>query len=313
MKRFIVEEVFLYNADAGGGDPRAVAEAAGGPALRPPRRRPSSCRTPIFFYFTGSIQQGIPGRPRGREPVYFVRRVFASAPSRSRPCPTCAGIASPKEVNRVLRGKNRRLPRHRIRTRRPPRRDVPPIPAGLPRRKAPRTSPPIVGRSAPRNRPTERRRSGKTEKARRAPLRRPEEDPPRPNGNGPPGDAPGRGDRRRATGTVNRMRAFNQEPGLGCVISGPTRPSPHYADFPTSGKGLSPFVPAGQGSARSRRERAGHHRPDVGAGRLPGRHGPHLQRRPDAREDGGRRTATSVAVLRAIEAGIRPGTRGGDL
>jgi len=53
--------------------------------------------------------------------------------------------------------------------------------------------------------------------------------------------------------TINRMRAFNQEPGLGCVISGPDAAVPSYADFPTSGKGLSPYVPRGRGSARSRR------------------------------------------------------------
>ena len=47
--------------------------------------------------------------------------------------------------------------------------------------------------------------------------------------------------------TITRMRAFNQDPGLGCVISGPDAAVPSYADFPTAGKGLSPSVPAGQG------------------------------------------------------------------
>ncbi len=47
--------------------------------------------------------------------------------------------------------------------------------------------------------------------------------------------------------TITRMRAWNQEVGLGCVISGPDAALPSYADFPTAGKGSSPFVPAGQG------------------------------------------------------------------
>jgi Xaa-Pro dipeptidase len=47
--------------------------------------------------------------------------------------------------------------------------------------------------------------------------------------------------------TITRMHAWNQEVGLGCVISGPDAAVPSYADFPTSGKGTSPYVPAGQG------------------------------------------------------------------
>ena len=47
--------------------------------------------------------------------------------------------------------------------------------------------------------------------------------------------------------TITRMRSWNQEVGLGCVISGPDAAVPSYADFPTSGKGTSPYVPAGQG------------------------------------------------------------------
>jgi Xaa-Pro dipeptidase len=47
--------------------------------------------------------------------------------------------------------------------------------------------------------------------------------------------------------TITRMRAWNQEVGLGCVISGPDAAIPSYADFPTAGKGTSPYVPAGQG------------------------------------------------------------------
>ncbi len=47
--------------------------------------------------------------------------------------------------------------------------------------------------------------------------------------------------------TITRMRAWNQEVGLGCVISGADAAEPSYADFPTAGKGSGPFVPVGQG------------------------------------------------------------------
>src|SRR3990170_7452191 len=47
--------------------------------------------------------------------------------------------------------------------------------------------------------------------------------------------------------TITRMRAWNQEGGLGCVISGPDAALPSYADFPTAGKGSGPYVPIGQG------------------------------------------------------------------
>ena len=47
--------------------------------------------------------------------------------------------------------------------------------------------------------------------------------------------------------TITRMRAWNQEVGLGCVISGADAALPSYADFPTAGKGSSPCVPVGQG------------------------------------------------------------------
>jgi Xaa-Pro dipeptidase len=47
--------------------------------------------------------------------------------------------------------------------------------------------------------------------------------------------------------TITRMRAWNQEVGLGCVISGGDAAIPSYADFPTAGKGAGPFTPVGQG------------------------------------------------------------------
>lgn len=53
--------------------------------------------------------------------------------------------------------------------------------------------------------------------------------------------------------TITRMRAWNQEVGLGCVISGADAAMPSYADFPTAGKGSGPFVPVGQGHRMFRR------------------------------------------------------------
>jgi Xaa-Pro aminopeptidase len=47
--------------------------------------------------------------------------------------------------------------------------------------------------------------------------------------------------------TIARMRSWNQEVGLGCVISGPDAAIPSYADFPTAGRGTCPYVPSGQG------------------------------------------------------------------
>ncbi len=47
--------------------------------------------------------------------------------------------------------------------------------------------------------------------------------------------------------TITRMRAWNQEVGLGCVLSGADAALPSYADFPTAGKGSGPYVPVGQG------------------------------------------------------------------
>ncbi|HEY5190485.1 MAG TPA: M24 family metallopeptidase, partial [Candidatus Deferrimicrobium sp.] len=112
--------------------------------------------------------------------------------------------------------------------------------------------------------------------------------------------------------TINRMRAFNQEPGLGCVISGPDAAVPSYADFPTAGKGLSPFVPAGQG------ERAIQANEPVIIDLMWAQDGylvdmartysvgPMHAKMEEA-------YVHAVAVLRAIEAGIRPGAVAGDL
>jgi Xaa-Pro aminopeptidase len=112
--------------------------------------------------------------------------------------------------------------------------------------------------------------------------------------------------------TITRMRAFNQDPGLGCVISGPDAAVPSYADFPTSGKGSCPFVPAGQGY------RAFAEGEPIIVDIMWAQHGYlvdmartyALGALPGKMEEA---HAHAVSVLRAIEERIRPGAVAGDL
>ncbi|OGP76088.1 MAG: hypothetical protein A2Z40_02045 [Deltaproteobacteria bacterium RBG_19FT_COMBO_60_16] len=112
--------------------------------------------------------------------------------------------------------------------------------------------------------------------------------------------------------TITRMRAWNQEVGLGCVISGPDAAVPSYADFPTAGKGTSPYVPTGQGyRAFGKNEpiivdvmwAQGGYLVDMARtyviGALP--------------EKMTMAHALAVKVLRNIESAIRPGAAAGDL
>jgi Xaa-Pro aminopeptidase len=112
--------------------------------------------------------------------------------------------------------------------------------------------------------------------------------------------------------TITRMRAWNQEVGLGCVISGPDAAVPSYADFPTAGKGTSPYVPTGQGyRAFGKNEpiivdimwAQGGYLVDMARtyviGALP--------------EKMAMAHALAVKVLRNIESAIRPGAAAGDL
>ena len=198
-----------------------------------------------LFYFTGSIQQGILIVPAEGEPVYFVRRVFERAVEES-PLPNVRKIGSPKEVTAYFAEKNVTFAAIGFEL------DVLPVgtflrfqqvfPGAKPEdvsmivreiraAKSPHEADPLRenGRklAALLSGARKKIRPGVTEVALQGMLQ---------------GEAIGGGH-----STINRMRAFNQDPGLGCVISGPDAAVPSYADFPTAGKGLSPFVPAGQG------------------------------------------------------------------
>ncbi len=198
-----------------------------------------------LFYFTGSIQQGILIVPAEGEPVYFVRRVFERAVEES-PLSNVRRITSPKEVTAYFAEKSIAFPSIGFEL------DVLPVatfqrfqqlfPGAKPEDVSPIVRE-IRAAKSPHEAKTLREngkklaallfgarkkiRPGVTEMALQGMLQ---------------GEAIGGGH-----STINRMRAFNQEPGLGCVISGPDAAVPSYADFPTAGKGLSPFVPAGQG------------------------------------------------------------------
>jgi len=263
-----------------------------------------------LFYFTGSIQQGILIVPAEGEPVYFVRRVFERAVEES-PLPNVRRIASPKEVTAYYAEKNVVFPSIGFEL------DVLPVGTFLrfqqvfPGAKPEDVSPVVRGIRAAKSpheaatlRENGRRlaallsgarkkiRPGVTEVAIQGMLQ---------------GEAIGGGH-----STVNRMRAFNQDPGLGCVISGPDAALPSYADFPTSGKGLSPFVPAGQG------ERAIRPNEPVIVDLMWAQDGYLVDMArtysvgpmPSKMEEA---YGHAVAVLRAIEAGIRPGSVAGDL
>ncbi|GAB4245907.1 MAG: Xaa-Pro peptidase family protein [Deltaproteobacteria bacterium] len=263
-----------------------------------------------LFYFTGSIQQGILIVPAEGEPVYFVRRVFERAVEES-PLPDVRKIASPKEVAAYFAGKHITFAAIGFEL------DVLPVGTFLRFQQLfPGAKPEDVSMivreiraaKSPHEADTLRRngkklaallsgarekvRPGVTEVALQGMLQ---------------GEAIGGGH-----STINRMRAFNQDPGLGCVISGPDAAVPSYADFPTAGRGLSPYVPAGQG------ERAiGKNEPliidlmwaqdgylvDMARTYSIGTLSPKLE---DA-------YAHAVSVLRTIEAGIRPGAVAKDL
>ncbi|MBE0602797.1 MAG: aminopeptidase P family protein, partial [Deltaproteobacteria bacterium] len=111
---------------------------------------------------------------------------------------------------------------------------------------------------------------------------------------------------------VTRMRAFNQDVGLGCVISGRDAAIPSFADIPTAGKGLCPYVPAGQGyRAIGGNEPVivdliwaeGGYLVDMARTYSIGAMSPKMEEA----------YLLSVEVMRSIEAGIRPGAVAGDL
>ncbi len=263
-----------------------------------------------LFYFAGSIQQGILIVPAEGKPVYFVRRVFERAVEES-PLSDVRRIASPKEVAAYFAEKNVSFSSIGFEL------DVLPVGTFLRFQKVfpdakPEDISPLVReiRAAKSAHETgtlrangkklaallsgaqKKIRPGVTEVVLQGILQ---------------GEAIAGGH-----STINRMRAFNQEPGLGCVISGPDAAVPSYADFPTSGKGLSPYVPAGQG------ERAIRANEPIIIDLMWAQDGYLVDMArtysvgsmPSKMEDA---YGHAVAVLRGIEAGIRPGAVAGDL
>lgn len=263
-----------------------------------------------LFYFAGSIQQGILVVPAREDPVYFVRRVFERAVEES-PLANVRRIGSPMEVTSYYAQRNVSfgivgfeldvlpvgtfLRFQKVFPGAKPE-DVSPIvreirasksahEAGVLRRNGNKLAALLSGAR-------EKIRPGVTEVALQGMLQ---------------GEAIGAGH-----STINRMRAFNQEPGLGCVISGPDAAVPSYADFPTSGKGLSPFIPAGQG------ERAIQRNEPIIIDLMWAQDGylVDMARTYSIGPMNGKMEEAyghAVDVLRAIERGIRPGAVAGDL
>ena len=263
-----------------------------------------------LFYFTGSIQQGILVVPAEGEPVYFVRRVHERAVEES-PLPDIRKISGPKDVTAYGAAAGWSFPKVGFEL------DVLPVGAFLrfqqvfPGAKAEDVSPLIRELRAVKS-PHEARvlrecgrklagllasardeiRPGETEVALQGTLQ-------------------GRAISGGHT-TIARMRAFNQDPGLGCVISGPDAAIPSYADFPTAGKGSSPYVPAGQGFRAFRENEAilvdlmwaqDGYLVDMARTYSIGTIGPKMEEA----------YGHAIAVLRAIESGIRPGAVAGEL
>jgi len=263
-----------------------------------------------LFYFAGSIQQGILVVPAEGAPVYFVRRVYERAVEES-PLPGIRKITSPKEVTAYFAAKGAAFAKVGFEL------DVLPVGtflrfqqifpgaqtedvSGIIREiravKSPHEAAILRdcgGKLAGiLSGAREKIRPGLTEMALQGALQ---------------GEAIAGGHT-----TITRMRAFNQDTGLGCVISGPDAAVPSYADFPTAGKGLSPYSPAGQGYRAFQENEPilvdimwaqNGYLVDMARTYSIGRMAPRME---DAYE-------RSVAVLRAIEANIRPGAKAGEL
>lgn len=205
-----------------------------------------------LFYFTGSIQQGVLVVPAGGDPVYFVRRVFERARSES-PLERIVGIRSPKEIPAWFgkKGVSFRSVGFEL--------DVMPVNTFrrfaelFPEARSVDLSEAIREIRSVKG-PSEieaMRGCGKSLSALLAGAAKMIR----------PGmtetELGGLLQGRAISGghtTITRMRSWNQEVGLGCVISGPDGALPSYADFPTAGKGSSPFVPVGQGERRLQKD-----------------------------------------------------------
>lgn len=198
-----------------------------------------------LFYFTGSIQQGVLFVPAGDEPVYFVRRVYERAVEEAA-IDQIVQIASPKEIPAHFTKRKVSfgsigfeldvmpvLAFQRFSRLFPDAKAVDVSGAIREIRAVKGTSEVDAMRACGRNLAgllsgaQEHIRPGVTETALGGILQ-------------------GRAISAGHT-TITRMRAWNQEVGLGCVISGADAAIPSYADFPTAGKGSGPYVPVGQG------------------------------------------------------------------
>ncbi|MBE0568193.1 MAG: aminopeptidase P family protein [Deltaproteobacteria bacterium] len=267
-------------------------------------------QNPDLFYFAGSIQQGILIVPAEGEPVYFVRRVFERAVEES-PLPEIVKIRSPKEVSAHFAGKGVSFGKvgfeldvlpvatfQRFQQIFPgaSSEDVSPMVREIRAVKSPHEAALLreCGKklSVLLSRAQGKILPGTTESALQASLQ---------------AEAIAGGH----TG-VTRMRAFNQDIGLGCVISGPDAAIPSFADIPTAGKGLGPYVPAGQGY-RS----IGRNEPVIvdliwaqGGYLVDMARTYSIGPMPEKLEEA---YHLSVEVLRSIEAGIRPGAVTGEL
>ncbi len=203
-----------------------------------------------LFHFTGSIQQGVLIVPSAGEPVYFVRRVFERARSES-PLEHIVRIESPREIPAFFSKKGIFFGSIGFEL------DVLPVNtfrrfSGLFPDAEPKDLTTLLRelRSVKGASAIEAmRRCGRNLAALLAGAVR--DIRPGLTETELAGILQGRAISGGHT-TITRMRGWNQEVGLGCVISGADSAVPSYADFPTAGKGSSPYVPVGHGERRFR-------------------------------------------------------------
>ncbi|MCL5965834.1 MAG: Xaa-Pro peptidase family protein [Deltaproteobacteria bacterium] len=263
-----------------------------------------------LFYYTGSIQQGILFVPAAGDPVYFVRRVYERAVEEAG-VDRIERIRSSKDIPHLLSGRGVKLSTLGFEM------DVLPVLAfnryaSLFEGVRPVDISAIVRESRAVKGPSEIEalRACGRRLARLLALAR---DIIRPGMTETElcGFLQGRAIAGGHT-TITRMRAWNQEVGLGCVISGPDSAVPSYADFPTAGRGSCPYVPVGAGTRAFRENEPilvdtmwaqDGYLVDMARtyaiGTLPAK----LEEAHGA----------AVRVLRAIEDAIRPGAVAGDL
>lgn len=263
-----------------------------------------------LFYYTGSIQQGVLVVPAAGDPVYFVRRVYERAVEESA-IARVERIRSPKEISARLEERKFAFSTIGFEMDVLPVRSFERFASLFPRARAVDVSP-IVREARAVKGPFEigmLRTCGKKLAAllwgARDLIRKGITEAEL------CGALQGRAIAAGHT-TITRMRAWNQEVGLGCVISGPDSALPSYADFPTAGRGSCPFVPVGAGARTLRSGETilidtmwaeGGYLVDMARtyaiGALPAKLAEGY--------------AAAVAVLRAMEAAIAPGTVCGDL